>query len=205
MKTENYELKIFVYMDTIVFDIETQNFFTDPGVGWDNFAALKISVVGVYSYLRDKYFCFEESEMEKLAELFDSARRVVGFSMNRYDVPVLNLYFQKLNFAAPNIWEKERIDLLEEIELTAKQRISLSKLAEANLGVKKSHHGAEAIDLYGDGKIEELKAYCLNDVRLTKELYDLYRRQRFFMMPDKKTGEIIKVEFPEQIQAATLF
>ena len=32
-------------MDTIVFDIETQNFFTDLGVGRDNFAALKISVV----------------------------------------------------------------------------------------------------------------------------------------------------------------
>ena len=77
-------------MDTLVFDIETQNFFTDPGVGWDNFAALKISVVGVYSYAQDRYLVFEESEMEKLAELFRGAKRIVGFSMNRYDVPVLN-------------------------------------------------------------------------------------------------------------------
>ncbi len=193
-------------MDTLVFDIETQNFFTDPGVGWDNFEALKISVVGAYSYLRDKYFCFEESEMEKLAELFDSARRVVGFSMNRYDVPVLNLYFQKLNVAAPNIWEKERVDLLEEVETATKQRVSLSKLAEANLGVKKDHHGAEAINLYRDGKIDELKAYCLNDVKLTKELYDLYNKQRFFMVPDKRTGELIRVEFPKQnLRVATLF
>ncbi len=188
-------------MDTLVFDIETQNFFTDPGVGWDNFAALKISVVGVYSYLRDKYFCFEEAEMEKLSELFNSARRIVGFSMNRYDVPVLNLYFQKLNAATPNIWEKERVDLLEEIELATRQRISLSKLAEVNLGVKKEHHGAEAINLYRDGKMEELKEYCLNDVKLTKELYDLYRKQRFFMVPDKKTGEMIKVEFAKQQSA----
>lgn len=192
-------------MDTLVFDIETQNFFTDPGVGWDNFAALKISVVGVYSYLRDEYFSFEESEMEELAELFGSARRIVGFSMNRYDVPVLNLYFQKLNSAAPNIWEKERVDLLEEIELATKQRVSLSRLAEANLGVKKDRHGSEAIGLYKDGKIEELKAYCLNDVKLTKELYDLYRKQRFFFMPDKKTGELMKVEFAKQVQPAALF
>ncbi len=83
-------------MDTLVFDIETQNFFTDPGVGWDNFAALKISVVGVYSYARDEYLVFEEHEMGELAELFDQANRIIGFSMNSYDVPVLNHYFQKV-------------------------------------------------------------------------------------------------------------
>lgn len=205
-------------MDTLVFDIETQNFFTDPGVGWDNFAALKISVVGAYSYMQDKYFAFKENEMEKIAELFHGARKIVGFSINRYDIPVLNLYFQRLparagvalsgveGQATPNLWEKERIDLLQEIEMAAGQRVSLSKLAEANLGVKKDRHGSEAIGLYKEGKIDELKEYCLNDVRLTKELYDLYRKQRFFLMPDKKTGELVKVEFAKSaVQAATLF
>ena len=85
-------------LDTLVFDIETQNFFTDPDVGWDNFEALKISVVAVYSYLEDRYYVYEEHEMEKLAELFRDARRIVGFSMNRYDIPVLHHYFQKLKF-----------------------------------------------------------------------------------------------------------
>jgi len=182
-------------MDTLVFDIETQNFFTDPDVGWDNFAALKISVVSVYSYLQNKYFSFEEHEMEKLAELFHTARTIVGFSMNRYDIPVLNLYFQKLKTTAPEIWGKERVDLLEEIEMATGQRVSLSRLSEMNLGIKKDRHGSEAIGLYKEGKIKELKEYCEKDVRLTKELYDLYRKQRFFMVPDKRTGETVKVEF----------
>jgi len=182
-------------MDVLVFDIETQNFFTDPNVGWDNFAALKISVVGVYSYLQDKYFAYEESEMEKLAELFTNAKCIIGFSMNRYDVPVLNNYFQKLRGGGLNLWEKERIDLLEEIELIAHQRVSLSRLAELNLGVKKDMHGSMAISLYRDGKMDELKEYCLNDVKLTKELYDLSRKQNYLMIPDKKTGETIKISF----------
>ena len=133
--------------------------------------------------------------MDKLAELFDGSNKIVGFSINRYDVPVLNLYFRRMKTAAPNLWEKERVDLLEEVEAAAGQRISLSKLAEANLGVKKDHHGSEAIGLWRDGKIEELKAYCLNDVKLTKELYDLYRKDKSLIVPDKATGELVKTSF----------
>src|ERR1700689_3119335 len=138
-------------MDTLVFDIETQNFFTDPDVGWDNYDALKISVVCVYSYAHDKYFSFEENEMAACAELFATASTIIGFSMNRYDVPVLNCYFQKLGkitgpdgskIPPPKIWELNRVDLLDEIELAVRGRVSLSRLAEANLGVKKDMHGS---------------------------------------------------------------
>ena len=191
-------------MDTLVFDVETQNFFTDPDVGWDNFAALKISVVGVYSYAQDKYFAFEEDEMEALAKLFAGAKRIVGFSMNSYDVPVLNHYFQKLGAGAPKLWEMERVDLLADIELVAHQKVSLSRLAEANLGVKKERHGSEAGALYREGKMAELKEYCLNDVRLTKELYDLSRKQNFLMVPGKKTGESIKIQFANLAPTAAL-
>lgn len=189
-------------LDTLVFDIETQNFFTSPGVGWDNFEALKISVVAVYSYVEDRYYCYEEDEMDKLAELFNGARCIVGFSSNRYDVPVLNNYFKKLRTLAPNLWEMERVDLLEEIELATGQRISLNRLAETNLGATKTHHGSEAIGLYADGKMDELKDYCINDVKLTKDLYDLYRTQHYLLVPSKVTGEIMKVEFAKSAGAS---
>ncbi|MDO8482350.1 MAG: ribonuclease H-like domain-containing protein [bacterium] len=184
-------------MDTLVFDIETQNFFTSPGVGWDNFEALKISVVGVYSYAQDKYFCYEEHEMDALAELFRSASRTVGFSSNRYDTPVLNFYFKRhKQDEMLDLWSKERVDLLAEIEQETGKRISLSKLAAANLGVSKGMHGSEAIGLYEQGRIDELKEYCLKDVELTKKLYDMYRTQGYFLIPDRDSGKINKVMFP---------
>jgi DEAD/DEAH box helicase domain-containing protein len=192
-------------MDTLVFDIETQNFFTDPNVGWDNYAGLKISVVGVYSYSQDRYFCYEESEMDKLAELFKNSSRIVGFSSNRYDTPVLNLYFQKLNQDGLDLWQKDRIDLLHEIEMATGERISLSRLAEANLGIKKDRHGSEAIALYSEGKIEELKKYCLKDVELTKQLYDIYAKDGELFVPSKKTGETNKVRFGAKATTARLF
>ena len=183
-------------LDTIVFDIETQNFFTDPGVGRDNFGALKISVVCAYSYLEDRYHCYEEHEMDKLAELFAGAKRIVGFSMNRYDIPVLTHYFKKLkNVAAPDLWAMERVDLLQEIEFAAGHRIGLAQLAEANLGATKTHHSSEAGALYDEGKMDELKEYCTNDVKLTKELYDLYRTQHFLLIPRRRESGYAKIEF----------
>lgn len=189
--------------DTLIFDIETQNFFTDPGVGKDNFTALKISVVGAYSYNQDKYFCFEESEMQALSELFRASSRIVGFSINRYDVPVLNFYFQKLGKDSINLWDKDRLDLLEEIEALTGERVSLSRLVEANGGKPKDHHGSEAIGLYKEGKIAELKEYCLNDVKITKDVYDIYMKEHALWVPDKKTGIVSKIEFPKK--HATLF
>ncbi len=191
-------------MDTLIFDIETQNFFTDPGVGRDNFAALKISVVGVYSYAQDTYFCFTENEMGAVAELFAQSGRIVGFSSNRYDVPVLNHYLQRETGGRLNLWHKDRVDLLEEIELATGMRISLSRLAEANLGITKDRHGSEAITLYAEGKMEELKAYCLKDVEITKKLYDLYRTQGFLLVPNRDSGVMERMELRAPVQTARL-
>ncbi len=183
-------------MDTIVFDIETKNFFSDPGVGRNNFEALQISVVGAYSYLQEKYFCFDERELEGAAELFQTAALLVGFSINRYDIPVLDSHFKKLaETSRTDLWGTTRLDLLEEIEMAMGQRISLDKLSRANLGIGKERHSAEAIALYNEGRIEELKTYCLQDVRLTKDLYDLYRRNKELIVPNFKTGESVRVNF----------
>jgi DEAD/DEAH box helicase domain-containing protein len=193
--------------DTIVFDIETQNFFTDKGVGWNNFEALRISVIALFSYNQNKYFVFEEKELTDAIDFFRNSKILVGFSINRYDVPVLNIYFQKMKINPElNLWEKQRIDLLEEIESLYGQRISLSKLAEANLGEKKERHGSEAGDLFFSGQIEELKKYCLKDVELTKKIYDLYLNQNRLIFPDKKTGKNLILDFKNNtIISPTLF
>lgn len=191
-------------MDTLVFDIETKNFFTDPGVGWNNFDALQISMVCVYSYAKNKYFSFDENQLDEAAKLFDSGSLLVGFSSNRYDIPVLDVHFGKLPGEKVKLWDKNRLDILEEIEMNMGQRISLDKLSRANLGVGKERKGYEAITLYKNGEMEELKKYCLQDVRLTKDLYDLYRDKGELLVPNVKTGDTVKVNF-QNAKTAALF
>lgn len=184
--------------DTVVFDIETSNFFTSPEVGWGNFGAINISVVGMYSYLRDEYLCVEADEKEVLQEWFAGAKRIVGFASNRYDTPVLNLLFRKWGAEAGgdlDLWRKDRVDLLEEIELTTGRRISLSRLAQANLGTDKSGKGSDAILLFEQGRMQELKDYCTQDVVLTRRLYDQFLEKRSFYIPDRDTDEPKLVTF----------
>lgn len=174
-------------MDKLVIDIETKNTFAE--VGQDNFDALKVSVIGAYSYSRDEFFCFEEHQFAEFGEMFKNADSVIGFSINRFDVPILKRYF---NF---DVYSVPRFDILDEIEFSLGQRVGLDLLAKINLGKGKTGYGLEAVKLYRQGKIEELKNYCLNDVKITKELYDLAKNRGYLLVPKKKSDEILKVNF----------
>ena len=78
----------------------------------------------------------------------------MGFGLTRFDVPVMDKYFEMNFFSVP------RLDILDEIEMTAGRRISLNILAKTNIGIEKTQEsGLEAIRLYREGKMEELEKY----------------------------------------------
>lgn len=172
--------------DKIVIDIETKNTFLE--VGRDNFDALEVSLVGLYSYKQDRYFHFLEKEMDELGKFLSSAEQIIGFSISRFDLPVLKKHFNFDLFSIPHF------DILDEIELLLGRRVGLDILARANLGFGKNGHSLEASGLYRDGKIEELKNYCLNDVKITKELYELIQKQGYLLIPQKNSEETVKLE-----------
>lgn len=186
--------------DKLVIDIETKNTFEDVG-GQENIEKLEASFVGVYSYNQDKYFSFWEGEWEKLAPLLQDAALVIGFSINRFDLPVLAKYFSF------NLMALSRLDLLEEVELAYGSRVSLDILAQTNLGIGKTHHGLDAIRFYAEGNFKELEAYCLQDVKVTKELYEFIRKNNHVMIPKRYSGELVKVtlDLKEVSLPATLF
>lgn len=174
--------------DILVIDIETKNAFFDVG-GQGNIKDLDMSLTCLYSYNRDEYLSFWEKDLADLGKMIKEAALVVGFSINRFDLPVLDKYFDF------NTQGLKRIDLLEEIEMVYGRRIGLDLLAVRNLGVGKTHNGLEAIKFWNEGNLKDLEDYCRNDVKVTKELYDLAKQQGYLMVPQRGTDEAVKVSF----------
>jgi DEAD/DEAH box helicase domain-containing protein len=148
----------------LVLDIETQKGFNE--VDRKKLHLLKVSVACIYDSKTDSYSAFEEKELLRLEEIMKQADLIVGFNVRDFDMEVLAPYFMTpiKNFPI--------LDLLVEFEKVRGHRISLQSLAQATLQTSKSGSGWDAIQLYKDGKIEELKKYCTDDVRITKDIYE---------------------------------
>jgi len=171
--------------DKIVFDIETKDSFDDVG-GQENLRQLSLSVVALYSYNQDKYFCFDEHELAEAEKIFKTAGVLIGFSSKRFDVPILDKYFSFSLAALPHY------DILEEVERNFGRRVGLNAIAEANVGLSKTSHGLEAIEMYKRGEMEKLKEYCVQDVRITKQIFDLIKKQGYLWIPQRNLPEMVK-------------
>jgi len=64
------------------------------------------------------------------------------------------------------------IDLLAEIRNVLGRRLKLDSVAKATLGKKKSGSGLDAVRWWAEGKIDKVRKYCLDDVKITKEVYE---------------------------------
>ncbi len=83
-----------------------------------------------------------------------------------FDIPILNKYY------AGDLGKIRSIDLLAEIKNVLGRRLKLDSVAQATLGKGKSGNGLEAVRLWEAGEYEKVKKYCIDDVRITKEVYE---------------------------------
>jgi RNase_H superfamily len=151
--------------DKLVLDLETKKSFDDVG-GFKNVHLLEISVVGVYSYERDEYRTFRESEFAELEEWLKKASLVIGFNSKSFDFAVLQPYFR---------WKLDKIphlDIMEEVVYALGHRLKLDSIATTTLGEGKSGDGLDAIWYYRNQEWDKLIKYCLVDVKVTKEIYE---------------------------------
>lgn len=171
-------------MREIVLDIETQNSFQD--IGEYNPSLLSISLVGVYFYETDKYETFLEHELGRLWPLLEKTDRIIGFNILGFDFPVMQRYYTGDFKKFPSL------DIMKEIERAVGFRVKLDNVAQTTLGVGKSGNGLMAIEYFRKGEIEKLREYCLQDVKVTKDVYEFGRREGHIFFKDR-SGEKVKV------------
>ncbi len=148
----------------IVLDIETQNTFQD--VGAYQASLLKISLIGVYFYETDTYETFLEPDLPKLWPRMERSSRIIGYNLFGFDYPCMQTYY------TGDIMKFPTIDIMVEIEKRIGHRVKLDDVAHATLGVGKSGHGLQAVEFWKNGEIDKLRDYCLQDVRVTKDVYE---------------------------------
>lgn len=188
----------FMGNNIIVLDLETKFTFDEVG-GRDKFEALGITVAGVYDYSTGKYEAIEEKDLSKLEKRLESKPLIVGFNSKRFDIPVLKPY---LHFD-PNILPQ--LDIMDEIQKVVGHRISLESVAQATLGYGKSGSGLDAIKYYRSGEIDKLKKYCLDDVKVTREVYEYGCKHKELFFTSKygnsKTRVEVNWERPNEAEA----
>lgn len=151
-------------MRKLVFDIETRNIFDD--VGKADPTLLDISLVGVYDYETDEYTSYLVEELPKLWPIIERTDLLITFNGDYFDIPLLNKYY------AGDLTKIKSLDLLAEVRKSLGRRVGLGNIAEATLGVGKSGNGLEAVEWWKKGDIESIRKYCLQDVKVTKDVYE---------------------------------
>lgn len=146
--------------------------------GWRDFDNMGISVICGYSYIDQNCKVWLGENLADFAEEYNKHSVVVGFNNYAFDDKLLsangvNPY--RLNPAGFDIlraaWQSLGLDPDNFVPATH-GGLGLDAFAQANLGLRKTGTGENAAILWQQGQKSKVINYCLNDVKLTKLLFD---------------------------------
>ena len=151
-------------MRAITFDIES---VSDSVVrGHIDVNEQELTVVAIHDSLTGEYSSYFKEELPNLWPILERADMLIGFNSDTFDIPLLNRYYPG------DLSHVRSLDLLAEVQKVLGRRIRLQSLAEATLGRGKTGEGLKASEWWKEGKKDEVAKYCIEDVRLTRDLYD---------------------------------
>jgi DEAD/DEAH box helicase domain-containing protein len=168
----------------ITFDIETSNETFGPSF---NPLELDLSVVCIHDSKTDEFSSYTHEELPKLWPIIEAANILIGYNSDHFDIPVLGKYYPG------DLTKIKSIDLLKEIRAVLGRRIKMDSVAEATLGYKKSADGMQAVRWWKEGKKDLVIKYCLDDVKITKEIYEYARANNSLKYKDYEGIREIKL------------
>lgn len=150
-------------MRKIIFDIETNGVITNIG---SKEILPNLYIVCIYDSETDKYSSYTQEQLKDLWPILEKADLLIGYNNDSFDTPILNQYY------SGDLSKIGSLDLLAEIKNSLGHRIKLDSVAEATLGRKKTGHGLQAMEWWKQGRYDDVIKYCIEDVRITKDIYD---------------------------------
>ena len=164
----------------LIIDVETQKLVQEVG-GWDHVDKLGISVACAYDSKTDQFLSFKENELKKLIDLCEE-RLVIGYNIRGFDLPVMVPY--GLNPSKLDVF-----DIMYDLEALTRQRfLKLEAVARGTLGTGKSADGLLAVEWWKSGQVQKIIDYCLQDVKVTRDIFQ-YGRQNGYVMIQRSESE----------------
>lgn len=154
-------------MKLLVFDVETKKAFDEVGGYYPE--KLGVSIIGTYwrdERGNEEYVGYREDNFSPFWRKLETADLVVGFNIINFDYATLKPYYTGSFTQFPSL------DIMVEMENHLGHRVALDAVAKETLGEQKNGHGLDAIRYYHEGDWESLEKYCLQDVKVTKDLYE---------------------------------
>lgn len=173
-------------MRAITFDIETSNLFQD--VGSPNPEDLDLAVVCIHDSLTGKFSSYEKETLNELWPILEECDMLIGYNSNHFDIPLLNKYYPG------DLTKIKSLDILEEIRKSFGRRVKLDDVVKATLGQSKSADGLQAVVWWRQGRKQEVIDYCIQDVKVTRDVYDYARKNNKLKVDNKGIIEEINLD-----------
>lgn len=167
-------------MKKITLDIETVS-----AASRFDIESMELSLIGIHDSETDSYDSFIQEELGRLWPIIEKADVLIGYNSDHFDIPILNKYYPG------DLTQIRSVDLLAEIKNSLGKRLKLDSIAKATLGTKKTGSGLDAVKWWAEGNIEKVRKYCLDDVRITKDIYEFALKNGFVKYDD--FGDIKKI------------
>jgi DEAD/DEAH box helicase domain-containing protein len=174
----------------LVIDVETQKLVQEVG-GWDHVDKLGISVACAYDSKTDQFLAYRENELKQLIELCEE-RLVVGYNIRGFDLPVLAPY-------GLDTRKLDVFDIMYDLEALTRQRyLKLEHVAQGTLAAGKSADGLMAVEWYKQGQIQKIIDYCMQDVKVTRDVFQFGRQNGFVRIQRAEGADAKSVQVPVQ-------
>lgn len=181
----------------ITFDIES---ISDSVVrGHIDVSEQELIVVAIHDSLTGEYSSYSKEELPRLWPIIEHADFLIGYNSDSFDIPLLNRYYPG------DLTQVHSLDLLIEVQQVLGRRLRLQSLAEATLGRGKSGDGLKAGEWWREGKHDLVRKYCIDDVRLTRELYDYAMKHGKLKYKDLRDIREIKLDTAHWGERASAF
>lgn len=184
-------------IDHVVVDVEIKKTIEETPGGWESTDKLGVSTAVVYEFKSDRFLVYgdTEEELKELQERLKSADKISGFNIWKFDFPVIfglpgrervETLRTKTNDILRRIWRDKGLD--PDSFSKSHGGYKLDDIALRLFGRGKVANGAQAPMMYQHGQWGRLVNYCIDDVKLERDLTIFVEEHGFIIGRD---GDVV--------------